>query len=100
MQSAQTHRVLQAQRLGRLNQTESGYNKRNRHTVIYKPFYQNVVAKTSCDVRKCFLGVCRSRKAFQPFGVKDFASSSIYTTLPDTLLDGFRITLACVGKDL
>jgi hypothetical protein len=63
-------------------------------------FYQNLVAKTSRDVQKCFLGVCRLRKTFQPFSVEDFASSSIYTFFPDTPLDGFRITLACVGEDL
>ena len=100
MQYVQTNRALRVQRLRILNQTESGYNKGNGHTMIDKPFYQNMVAKTSCDVRKCFLGVGRSHKVFQPFSVEDFASSSIYAVLPDTFLDGFRITLACVGEDL
>jgi len=68
--------------------------------VIDKPFYENVVAKTSRDMRNSFLGVCRLRKPFQPFSFKDFTPSSIYTTFPDTFLDGFRITLACVGEDL
>ena len=68
--------------------------------MIDKPFYQNMVAKTSCNVRKCFLGVGRLHKAFQPFSIEDVASSSIYSVLPDTFLDGFRITLACVGEDL
>ena len=98
MQYVQTNRVLRAQRLRRLNQTEPGYNEGNEHTMIDKPFYQNVVAKTSCDVRKCFLGVGRLHKAFQAFSVEDFTSSSIHTVLPDTFLDGFRITLACVGE--
>jgi hypothetical protein len=68
--------------------------------VVDEPLYQNLVAKTSRDVRKGFLGVCRWRKTFQPFSVEDLASSGIYTFLPDTPLNGFRITLACVGEDL
>lgn len=68
--------------------------------MVDKPFYQNTVSKTSRDMQQCLLGVCGLCKTVQLFCVKNFTSSSIYAIFPDTFLDGFRITLACVGEDL